>query len=270
VSAATLGEILFCSNRGRTDGLDGIYVMHADGSTVRLLSNTLGATDWMPTFSPDGTKIAFASNRFADLMAIYLMNPDGSGQTRITDNTFSSYRPSWSPDGKHIVYASFETGELFVMNADGSLQTRLTAGPSGHPSWSPSGKVIAFGGQEGANSVSEINVVNVDGSGRRQLTHHGQMNNKPSWSPDGTRIAFESKRGGNTDIYVMNADGTGERRLTTDAAVDEWPAWSPDGGSIAFTHAVSPSKPEIDVMKADGSGQTSVTKGQEAWCPSWR
>ena len=85
--------------------MDGIYVMHADGSNVRLLSRTPGATDWMPTLSPDGTRIAFGSNRLSDMMAIYLMNPDGSGQVRITDNQFSSYRPSWSPDGKQIVYA---------------------------------------------------------------------------------------------------------------------------------------------------------------------
>lgn len=278
VTAATRGEILFCSHRDRTDGMDGIYVMHADGSNVRVLSNTPGATDWMPTLSPDGTKIAFGSNRVdpeafvgpdGTLMAIYLMNPDGSGQERVTNNKFSSYRPSWSPDGTRIVYASYETGALFVMNADGSAQKRLTAGQSGHPSWSPSGTVIAFSGQEPVNSVSEINVVNVDGSGRRQLTHDGQTNEKPSWSPDGTRIAFSSKRGGNFDIYVMNADGTHERRLT-DAAVDDWPAWSPDGGSIAFTRNLSASTSEIYVMKADGSGQTSVTKGQEAWCPSWR
>ena len=63
VSAATLGEILFCSHRDRTDGMNGIYVMDADGSHVRVLSNTPGATDWMPTLSPDGTRIAFASNR---------------------------------------------------------------------------------------------------------------------------------------------------------------------------------------------------------------
>ena len=263
VTAATLGEILFCSKRDRTDGMDGIYVMHADGSDARVLSNTPGATDWMPTFSPDGTKIAFGSNRLGNRQAIYLMNPDGSGQTRITDNPFNSYRPSWSPDGKQIVFASADSGELFVINADGSAQMRLTAGQSGHPSWSPSGKLIAFSGQEPTDSVSEISVVNVDGSGRRQLTHDGQTNEKPSWSPDGTRIAFDSKRGGNFDIFVMNADGTGERRLTTEAAVDEWPAWSPDGRSIAFVHEL-PGGAAIDVIKADGSGQTTVTEGQDA------
>jgi TolB protein len=168
------------------------------------------------------------------------------------------------------VYASFETGELFVMNPDGSAQTRLTTGHSGHPSWSPSGKVIAFSGDQQAAAGSEIDVVNADGSGRRELTHDGQKNEMQSWSPDGTRIAFDSTRGGNTDIYVIDADGTQERRLTTDAAVDEWPAWSPDGRSIAFTRHPSSAESEIYVMKADGSGQTSVTKGQEAWCPSWR
>ena len=68
----------------------------------------------------------------------------------------------------------------------------------------------------------------------------------------------------------MNADGTGERRLTRDAAVDEWPTWSPDGGRIAFTRGVSSSRSEIYVMKADGSGQTQVTNGRDAWCASWR
>jgi TolB protein len=270
VAPATAGEILFCSNRGRTDQLAGIFVMHADGSNVRLLTSTPGALDWMPTLSPDGTRIAFASNRLGDVMAIYLMNPDGSGQTRITDNQFSSYRPSWSPDGQRIAYASFETGELFVMHADGSAQMRLTAGRSGHPSWGPSGKTIAFQTDgTGTGSVSEIALVNADGSGRTDLTSDARVNEFPSWSPDGKRIAFDSKRDGNTDIWVIDVEGKREQRLTTDAAIDEWPAWSPDGRMIAFARHPSAEESEVYVMNADGTGQTRVSSGPSDYCPSW-
>jgi TolB protein len=270
VVPASKGEILFCSNRDRAAHTDGIFVMHADGSNVRPLSITPGAEDWMPTLSPDGTRIAFGSNRLGDVMAIYLMNPDGSRQTRITDNQFSSYRPSWSPDGKRIVYAGFETGELFLMNADGSGQARLTSGRSGHPSWAPSGQAIAFQTEAtGTGSISEIALINADGSGRTDLTKDARVNEFPSWSPDGKRIAFDSKRGDNTDIWVIDVKGKVEQRLTTDAAVDEWPAWSPDGRMIAFARHESADKSEIYVMNADGSGQTRVSTGPIDFCPSW-
>ena len=133
-------------------------------------------------FPRENGKIAFSSNREdGSTHQIYVMNADGSEQTRLTgtsDNTF----PSWSPDCKKIVFVSVrdQNDEIYVMNADGSEQTRLTRSPA--------------------------------------------YDTTPSWSPDGTKIVFSS--GG--EIFVMNADGSGKTNITNNPRGFDWvPDWGP-------------------------------------------
>src|SRR5947207_123096 len=155
--------------------------------------------------SPPSTKIAFWSSRDGNA-EIYVMNEDGSGQTRLTNNPAADYGPSWSPDGRQIAFASDQYAEvqIVVMNADGSDAVRLTQQnpPSFEPSWSPDGQRIAFG-----FTNDGIDLINVDGTGQTPL---GVIGGNPTWSPDGRQIAFEH----DGKIYVMNADGSGVTQLT--------------------------------------------------------
>ncbi len=127
------------------------------------------------------------------------------------------------------------------MNADGSGLRRLTRGPAwdGGPAWSPDGRKIAFTrtippGEGSGPWQSDVYVINVDGSGERNLTGDG-VSSGPVWSPDGQKIAFTSWRDGKPGIYVMNADGSGRRRLMRNGG--GLPSWSPDGRKIAFVRA---------------------------------
>ncbi len=117
--------------------------------------------------------------------------------------------------------------EIYVMNADGSKEIRLTNNivRDGDPSWSPDGKKIAFHSGEMKNR--EIYVMNADGSEQKRLTSNRADDMHPSWSPDGKKIAFDSDRKGNIEIYVMNADGSKQKRLTNNRAWDNRPSWSP-------------------------------------------
>ena len=171
-------------------------------------------------------------------IALYVMNADGSGQRRLTSDVFAG--SAWSPDGQKIAFErdrhrKFVPGaytpadsniEIYLINADGSGERRLTRNAGNHfgAVWSPDGQKIAFG-RDRSGSRDEIYVINADGSGLRRLTQSGEG---PLWSPDGRKIAFRSKRNGNDDIYVMNADGGGQRNLTRNPArVDDSLAWSP-------------------------------------------
>ena len=216
-------------------------------------------------------RIAFDSNRDGN-REIYVMNADGSGVTRLTDNTYGDTNPNMSPDGRRIAFQSTRDGnrEIYVMNVDGSGQTRLTdtEGSNQEPSWSPDGRRIAF--QSTRDRNWEIYVMNVDGSGQIRLTDDEAIDLYPSWSPDG-RIAFQSDRDKNeekTGIFVMNSDGSGVTRVNPNSW-DFRPSWSPDGRRFAIVNYYGGSS-EIAVVNADGSGETRLTDNEETDInPSW-
>ncbi|MGH2765470.1 MAG: TolB family protein, partial [Actinomycetota bacterium] len=145
-----------------------------------------GGDDDDPAWSPDGSKIAFSTDRDGNL-EIYVMNAaDGSGQTNLTNDGEDDREPGWAPDGSRIAFRANRGGfEIYVMNADGSGQTNLTNSPGGDvsPTWSPDGTRIAFATSR--LGFNEIFVMNADGSGQTDLT-----NNLPAsdGSPDWQRM----------------------------------------------------------------------------------
>jgi len=166
-----------------------IYVINADGSNLRKLTTDTPGYYWDPSWSPDGTEIAFICDPDGNLedrnLEIYVMDADGSNQRNLTKNSAWDSLPDWSPDGNKIA---------FVSDRDGN---------------------------------AEIYIIYVDGSGLLTLTKNPATDSHPDWSPDGTKIAFSSDRDGNREIYIMNSDGSSQTRLTNNTVDDDYPVWSP-------------------------------------------
>lgn len=183
-------------------------------------------------------KIVFVSNRDGN-DEIYSMNYDGSGVTRLTNNTFEDSSPDWSPDGSKIVFDSNRSGEyeIYVMDANGGNQTKITTMTHNYvPQWSPDGTRIAFYTRQSNNNI--IYTMDPDGSDLFQVTDPALSGYDPYWSPDGLRIAFFSSRT-TAGIYVIDTDGTDQTLMLASNDIGYF-AWSPDGTKLALSKTVPP------------------------------
>ncbi len=262
-------KILFHTNR---DGNFEIYSMNPDGSGMTNLTEDSGQ-DAYPAWSPDRSKVAFASNRRlgGDSYEIWVMNADGSNQTRLTTNDASGsgdFLPDWKPDGTEILFhrgdLEFES-DLYKMNSDGSNIQQLTTRPlvlDAFGSWSPDGTRIAFHSTQDGNKIGsnewdqwEIYTMDADGGNETRVTNTSALESGPDWTDAGIVFAATPDNGSPNDIYKMNADGSGRTKLTTASTNDILPSWSPGGSQVAFQRGG-----QIFTMSSDGSGQEQITE----------
>ena len=211
------GRIVFDHN-------DDIYVvMNADGSGQMNLSNSPSSDEWGPAWSPDGKQIAFNSTREGGLPQLFVMNADGTGATRLTEQ--EAEYPAWSPDGSTIAFmSSLPDYDIYVVNVDGSGLRRLTTTPGedGWPAWSPDGKTIVFESER-------------DDCGR---------SNSPDCKRSGDIGPFFG-------LWMMKADGSEQIRLTK--IFGQFSAWSPDGRHVVFNTFGG-----LSITDAAGSGATPL------------
>jgi TolB protein len=284
------GKIAFVSNRHNGRGLS-IWTMNADGSSPTRLTGDDSRSKRLPAFaavydgnpvwSPDGTRIAFISNRDY-VFAIYIMNADGSDARLVTDKVQDPGTLAWSPDGSKIAFSggtrmvlgiqgAHPNIQIYTINIDGSQLTKLTNEGfiNDGPAWSPDGKQIAFNSDRDADarSRSRMWVMNSDGTDQRALA---DLRNTPvwfpAWSADQNKLLLSAYFDGMLEIFVVKADGTEGRAITNGPkgrGMFENPKWSPDGTKIVASLRPGVIDPDqgtaIIVMKADGSAQFNLS-----------
>ena len=243
-----VGEIIVASSRGAPASNTPRFQLYAvERSNLAQLSkltpDTASASD--PAFSPDGSRIAFVSQRDGNA-EIYVMNADGTGSTRITNDPQADGRPSFMPDGQALVFHSARTAgkqQIWVVNVDGSALTQLTRdSANSSPTASPDGQTIAYVSTR--NKDSDIWLMARDGSNQRQFTHSPQQReSEPRFLRDGTLAYLVERRENNRTVQqVMRADlatGATTALTGTDLAIASF-AVSPSGDLLALVANAEP------------------------------
>jgi len=202
----------------------------ADGSVDRLTSRIGVLT--APEYSPDGQMITFTRwTPNSERYQIMTMERNGNNPNNIP--RIEGWDPTWSPDGKFILFASDRNGpvQLFVVREDGKNLHQISNLPAmrGRSDWSVLGQIVTYSGETWQR---ELYIMNADGSDSRQLTPSGGNSQGPSFSPDGKWVAFTAYFDNFNDIhgceiYIIRTDGTDLRRLTNNEYCDYQPRWGP-------------------------------------------
>lgn len=240
-------------------GSTGIYTVNPDGTGQRrIYEPTFDDASLVSAWSPKGNRIAYVAPG-----GLWTMSPTGAQRKRLTRGKGETLAPSWSPDGKQIVFVDLAAKHgtnyaLYVIGSDGTRLKRIVRGAryQNNPAWSPSGKVIMF------ERSGILWTVKPDGRGQKRVA----AGTSPSWSPDGKTVAFDR----NGDLWTMKSAGTGAHVVTEVPSSTAGIAWSPDGRWIAYAVA---DRGNVLLVHPDGSGERELTDdpdlfhSQPAWQP---
>ncbi len=212
-----------------------LYLIRANGSQMHRLFADPGRDDLFPTWSPDGSLIVFSRvSRATDMAALWSIRPDGSHLQRITDAQTDAVGATFTPDGSSILFDRSGDGiiaAIWRMDVDGSNLERLTpvALRAGFPDVSPDGSKVVFSDNQNGRLPSSIWIMNIDGSGRTQLTDASCCYHdvRPTFSPDGTQVLFTTDRNYPreccVELWSMHPDGSNMLELTSNLTVGGCP-----------------------------------------------
>jgi Tol biopolymer transport system component len=260
VAFAPSASATFPGSNGKiayTNKKDQIGLVKSDGTGKETLTHfaNLGFME-APMFSADGRWIVFDGASATGDTDLYVMRSNGAHLHKITHTVAYEWGPSWSPNGKWIVFAADGgSSPIVAIHPDGTHRHQIGSGVGEYPRYSPDGSKILYG----SSVDGQIHVMRADGSNDHALTIAG--GDYPDWSPNGRLIGFTS--GG--QVWIMHADGSHKHQVTTTGASYS-PVFSPDGAWIAYATG---SGAQISVSRIDGT-HAHVVVSQSQCCFGWQ
>ena len=267
------GTAAYCVNTVDRDAnayRSAIFLVPADGSQPPRNITAGERVDAQPRWSPDGSRLAFVSNRAGGPRQLYVLSTEGGEPLRLTDLPEDVGAPHWSPDGTRLAFAARVRDDIY------DEEDERRRGP--HRFTRLQFKLDNEGWT--GDRRSHLFVVSADGSAKPvQLTFGDYEDGPPAWSPDGSRIAFASSRDEDwdvrisADVYAVDPDGGEPERLTNAQGYCEVPSWSPDGSQIAFRYTPGiyddPHHAQIAVVPAGGGEPKVLTAALDRNCNSY-
>ncbi len=262
----------------RANGTRNLYVTLAEptgngiGVALQVTHYEDGGFLGEPTWSPDGSRIAFIRGTSEGNRTVLVAATDGTTGNPPTVAEHGEH-PTWAPDGGKIAYSFGK--QVFLKNADGSGSAApLENGAGREPAWSPTGSLIAFAFPAHAAEFVDLHIVNAGGGGTPAIVTSNTQFAFPSWSPDGTRVAYRSTNENAGYVRVANADGGGDHPLASrsNVNVNSPASWSPNGARVVFygnEFGITTSE-NIWIANSDGSGTMQPLTGGDAHEPVWK
>jgi TolB protein len=262
--AARCKELKTGTLRGDRNRLDRLGRLIAD-ETVEALTGKRGVSS---------TEIAFISDRTGN-REVYVMDSDGRNPRRATNGSRIKSFPDWVPDGRAILYVSYDglqpgfflTSRSEEVRAGPILRKFLPGAPKYRGRFDPTGEEVAM--VASIDGATEIYRLRRKANEAKRLTHHPAIDIAPSWSPDGKEIVFVSDRTGSPQLYLMDRDGGNLRRLSYTGSYNTAPVWSPDGRWIAYETRV---RGQFDIWLTDPTGEINFPIAEHPESdegPSW-
>jgi TolB protein len=259
------GSRLIYSSDVNSPNVSRIFMLDLENSNTEQLSTaTQGWGDFNPKFSPDGSKIAFLSERDGN-REVYVMNSDGSDPINLTNNAerWDGNDIDWTPDGKSILYSSSDFGstnsEIYLVDLQTKKKIQLTKNPASDYAAcvSPNGKRIAFVSNRDGNN--EIYVMEINGDNIERITYSWSIEEGVDWSPDGESLLFQSDRDDiSFELYTIHLKSKEINRITTSPNEDKMGQWSPNGAQIVYVSSENGFK-GISIVDRNGTSKRKLT-----------
>lgn len=252
-----------------------ICVVNADGSGYRRLTKEDDVRHYYPSVAPDGQSVVYSAySKDTKHYEIYELNLV-TNETRVLTFAFGDLNaPEISPDGKTIVFTRFyidpEKPTTWLMDRDGTNLRQVADIRAWDPTWSPDGSAILFASQ--VDNLSQLFIVNVDGTGLHQVGNFPDLRGRNDWSTQNLIVTYSGKTW-ERELYIMNSDGSGQRQISPIGGNSQGPSFSPDGKWIAFTSYFDRYEVhgcEIYIMRVDGTDLRRLTDNNYCdYQPRW-